>query len=106
MEGVCLRFFSNEFQKHKGKLLYEWLLEFAKKHEVHGGMVLRGIAGFGRHGVIHHEHFFELASNVPIEVSFYMKKEEALNLIKLVREEKIDLFYSLSSCEFGTAITS
>jgi len=27
MERVCLRFYVTEFQKHDGKLLYEWLLE-------------------------------------------------------------------------------
>lgn len=101
MKGVCLRFYMYELQKHREMLLHEWLLEFAKKNKVHGGVVFRAIAGYGRHGIIHEEHFFELASEVPIEVSFFMKREEAVNLISLIAIEKVNLFYSISEADYG-----
>lgn len=102
MKGVCLRFYVNEFQKHGGILIYEWLLELAKKNGVKGGSAFRSIAGYGRHGVLHEERFFELASNVPVEVNLLMKKEEAINLIRLIKDEGVDLFYSMSDSEYGT----
>ena len=62
MKGICLKFYTYELQKHQGVLLFEWLLEFAKKNGIRGGSAFRALAGFGRHGVMHAEHFFELAS--------------------------------------------
>lgn len=101
MKGVCLKFYTHEFQKHHGILLYEWLLELAKKNGIHGGSAFRAIAGFGRHGIMHEEHFFELASDVPIEVTFLIKKEESELLLKLVKNENFKLFYSISETEYG-----
>ncbi|MFT3790053.1 MAG: DUF190 domain-containing protein [Rudaea sp.] len=42
-------------------LLYEWLLERARKLGIHGGSAFRAIAGYGRHGRLHEQQFFELA---------------------------------------------
>ena len=104
MKGVCLRFYMHEHQKHlNGMLLYEWLLEFAKNNKIHGGSVFRGIAGFGRHGVLHEEHFFELTSNVPIELVFIITEHEAKRLIDLLRDaDIIDLLYVKTPIEYGT----
>lgn len=104
MKGVCLKFYTYEFQKHHGVLLYEWLLEFAKKNEIHGGSAFRGLAGFGRHGVMHEEHFFELASDVPVEVEFIISEKEIAKFLELLKEEKIDLFYTKSEIEYGSLI--
>lgn len=102
MKGVCLKFYTYEFQKHHGVLLYEWLLEFAKKNGVHGGSAFRALAGFGRHGVMHEEHFFELASDVPIEVKFIISEQESNRLLEILKNEKIDLFYTKSTIEYGS----
>lgn len=101
MKGVCLRFYMNEFQKHESMLMHEWLLEFAKKNGVKGGSTFRAIAGFGRHGVMHEEHFFELAANVPVEINFITKKEDAVNFINKIRKSGINVIYSMSECEYG-----
>lgn len=101
MEGICLQFYVNEFQKHHGKLVYEWLLEFAKKNGIPGGSVFKAIAGYGRDGKLHEEHFFELASEVPVKVTFFLSKEESEKFISLVAQELPNLFYSLFSSEFG-----
>jgi PII-like signaling protein len=101
MKGVCLQFFTYELQKHHGMLVYEWLLEFAKKNGIHGGLAFRAVAGYGHHGVMHEEHFFELASNVPVEVRFLLTKEESKKLIDLIKNEKIKLFYSICEAEYG-----
>ncbi|HCA27077.1 MAG TPA: hypothetical protein DEP05_05470 [Betaproteobacteria bacterium] len=100
MQGVYLKFFMTELQKHNGELLYEWLLEQAKKMGIPGGSAFRAIAGYGRHRKIHEETFFELAGDVPIELSFYLNEMQAAQLLQLVKTEKLNLFYVKSQAEF------
>src|SRR5436190_18951601 len=76
MKGSLLRFYVHENRKHHHILLYEWLLEHAKKTGVRGGSAFRAIAGFGRHGVLHEEHFFELAGDTTIEIAFAVTEAE------------------------------
>ena len=101
MKGIYLKFYTYEFQKHHGVLLFEWLLEFAKKNGIRGGSAFRALAGFGRHGVMHEEHFFELASDVPVEVQFIISEKEVDLLLDLLKKEKINLFYTKAEIEFG-----
>ena len=101
MEGVSLKFYTYDLQKHHGILLHQWLLEFAKKNGVMGGSAIKAIAGYGKHHVMHEEHFFELGSNVPVEVTFFLGKDDALRILELLKKEKINLFYSITMAEFG-----
>jgi PII-like signaling protein len=103
MNGTLLRFYVHENRLHRHVALYEWLLEQAKKQGIRGGSAFRAIAGFGRHGVLHEEHFFELAAEMTIVVEFLVTGEEADRLIDLVRAEAIGIFYARVAAEFGTA---
>ena len=99
--GAYLRFFMLENHRHRGILLYEWLLEQAKTMEIHGGSVFRAIAGFGRHGVIHEQHFFELAGDLTVRVDFVVSDSDADRLLELVSNEKLSIFYARFATEFG-----
>jgi len=101
MEGVYLRFYVHENRRHHGVLLYEWLLESAKKAGIHGGSAFRAIAGYGRHGVLHEQHFFELAGDLTVEVEFLLTEEQADTLLGLLQREKVGLFYAKTPAEFG-----
>lgn len=101
MNGTYLRFYMHENRKHHGLLLYEWLLETAKKAGIHGGSAFRAIAGYGRHGVLHEQHFFELAGDLTIEVEFLLTDAEAERLLGIVGQEQIRLFYAKVRAEFG-----
>jgi uncharacterized protein len=101
MKGVYLRFYVHENRKHHGILLYEWLLETAKKAGVHGGSAFRAIAGYGRHGVLHEQHFFELAGDLTVEVEFLVSDAEADMLLGLLRRERLQIFYAKVPAEFG-----
>lgn len=100
MKGICLRFYMHELQKHHGKLLYEWILESAKKKGIQGGSAFRAIAGYGRHGILHEEHFFELASDVPIEVTFILDAEQVEGFLSDLKRESVDLFYTVAPIEY------
>ncbi|GAA0721006.1 DUF190 domain-containing protein [Dokdonella soli] len=101
MKGCSLRFYLHENQKHRGMLLYEWLLEQARQRGIHGGSAFRAIAGFGRHGVMTEQHFFELAGQLTVLVEFIVSDQDADALLELVREEGAPLFYARLPAEFG-----
>ncbi len=101
MKGTYLRFYMHENHKHGGILLYEWLLERAKKLGVHGGSAFRAIAGYGRHGVLHEQHFFELAGDLTVEVEFLVPRAQAEKLLELARNERVRVVYAMSEAEFG-----
>lgn len=101
MADVFLKIYVGEAQKHHGVLLYEWLLEQARKMGIPGGSAFRALAGYGRHGVLHEESFFELAGNVPVEVGFAVSAEEAERLLDLLRRENLRVFYVRIPAEHG-----
>ena len=101
MNGMCLTLYTHELTKHHGILLYEWILEWAKKQKVPGGSAFRSIAGYGKHGILHEEHFYELPANACIAVKFFLKQEDVQRFLQMFKDEKISVFYSLSQVEFG-----
>lgn len=102
VNGTLLRFYVHENRRHGHILLYEWLLEQAKATGIHGGSAFRAIAGFGRHGILHEEHFFELAADMTVQVEFLVTDAEAAQLLDLVDREKESVFYTRVAAEFGT----
>jgi PII-like signaling protein len=100
MQGVHLRFYTYENRRHEGRLLYDWLLELARRHGIHGGSAFRAIAGYGRHGRRHEQHFFELAGDVPVLVEFLCSAAEAEALLETLRTAGVHLFYARLSAEF------
>jgi PII-like signaling protein len=101
MQGTYLRFYMHENRKHHGILLYEWLLERAKKEGIHGGSAFRAIAGYGRHGVLHEQHFFELSGDLTVEVEFLLEDAQAESLLDVLRQESVRVVYARTRAEFG-----
>lgn len=101
MEGSCLRFYLGEKQGHHGVLLWEWLLEKANKLGIRGGCAFRAIGGFGRHHAVHEERFYELAGSSGVEVEFIAKDEEIEQLLALVHQQSIRIFYARMPVHFG-----
>lgn len=89
MKGLFLRFYLHENRRHRHVLLYEWLLEEAKKLGIHGGTAFRAVAGFGHHGALHFHYFFELAADLTMQLDFLVSEEEAQHLFDVIRREKI-----------------
>ena len=102
MNGTLLRFYVHENRIHRHIALFEWLLEQAKKLGIRGGSAFRAIAGFGRHGILHEEHFLELAADLTVEVEFVVTEDEADALLALLKKERISIFYARVPAEFGT----
>lgn len=100
-QGVNLRFFMHANARHDGMLLHEWLLEQARREGLAGGSVFRAVAGFGRHGVLHEESFFELAGDLPLNVEFVLGADDAERLLDIVRAAGTELVYVRTPVEYG-----
>ncbi|MEO7051390.1 MAG: DUF190 domain-containing protein [Rhodanobacter sp.] len=100
-QGVHLTFYCHSRTRHDGLLLSEWLLEQARKRHLGGGSVFRAISGFGRHGVMHEEQFFELADDLPVKIEFLLLEEQAGGLLQLVREANVDVTYARYATSFA-----
>ena len=98
--GVHLTFYCHSRARHDGVLLSEWLLEQARQRGIGGGSVFRAIAGFGRHGVLHEEQFFELADDLPVKIEFLLRDDQAAALLQLVRDAGVDATYARWPADF------
>lgn len=101
MQKIYLKFYLTEKQHHQGKILHEWLLEKALALGVQGGSVYRAIAGFGRHGYLHEETFFELGGEMPTQVEFVLDEKLARALIDTLNAENLIVPYISHAVEFG-----
>jgi len=101
MNGCSLRFYLHENQKVHGRLLYEWLLDEARAQGIHGGSAFRAISGFGRHGVLQEQHFFELAGAQTVLVEFIVDDAQADVLLDLVRTSGARMFHARFPATFG-----
>jgi len=96
-----LTFYVSEKQLHAGKPLYEWLLEQARELGIQGGSAFRAIAGYGRHGRLREETFFELAGELPVKVEFIVEDDLADQFLEVLRGESLDIFYQRSTVQSG-----
>lgn len=101
MQGYSLRFYMHENQKHRGRLLYQWLLEQARDNGFVGGTAFRAIAGFGRNGVLNEQQFFECAGQETVLVEFLVSDEQARRLTDIALKDGAPLFYARFPVEFG-----
>lgn len=101
MNGTILRLYVHENRTHHHVSLFEWLLEQAKKMQIQGGSAFRAIAGFGRHGILHEEHFFELSADMTVQVEFVLTDAQADAFLALLRKERVSIFYTRLPAEFG-----
>ncbi len=101
MDGLFLRFYVHERDRLHGRPAWEWLLDQANRLGLRGGSAFRAMAGFGRHHVLHENHFFELAGALTVEVEFIVTEQEAEQLLALVGRESLRLFYARIPAQFG-----
>ena len=96
-----LSFYVSEKQHHAGMPLYEWLLEEAKVLGIPGGSAFRAIAGFGRHGRLHEETFFELAGELAVKVEFIVEESLAEKLLNMLHVENLKVFHVRHEVQAG-----
>ena len=101
-QGVQLSFYCHTRARHDGVLMYEWLLERAKNSGIGGGSAFRAMCGFGRHGVLREEQFFELADDLAVKVEFLLSEAQAQMLLEAVRASGVDVVYAIAPASFAS----
>jgi uncharacterized protein len=101
MQGIYLKVFVPEALRNHGVVLYEWILKQAESIGISGGSATRAVAGFGRHGHLHEQHFFELAGDLPIMLEFFAPEKDIDQLLTLIKEDSSSLFYIKFQAESG-----
>ena len=96
-----LTFYVSEKQHHAGMPLYDWLLEKANMLGIPGGSAFRAIAGYGRHGKLHEETFFELAGELAVKVEFVLDDNLAEQMMQRVRAQDLNVFYVRCKVQSG-----
>lgn len=77
IQGVCqcLRIYIGESDRHKGKPLYQAIVEEARALGLAGATVLRGMVGFGANSHLHTVRLLRLSEDLPIVVELVDRAE-------------------------------
>jgi uncharacterized protein len=86
--AVLLRIFIGESDKFSGKALYQYLVEYLRKHHYAGVTVLRGLSGFGKASKVHTSDLLELSSDLPILIEIVDTPDRIEELKKMFDETR------------------
>lgn len=67
-EGILLRVFIGETDRHDGRPLYEVIVNEARQRGLAGATVWKGFMGFGAHSRMHTAKILELSQDLPIVI--------------------------------------
>lgn len=83
-EGLLLRIFIGESDRHGGLPLYEWIVRTARQEGLAGATVLRGIEGYGRHSRIHTGKVLRLSTDLPIVVEIVDSRQRIESFLPII----------------------
>ena len=84
--GVLIRIFIGESDRYKDMLLYEAIIKEARKLNIAGATVTRGIMGFGATSRIHTSKIMRLSEDMPIIIEIVDAEEKISNLMPFLDE--------------------
>ena len=84
--GRILRIYLDEQARHKGKPLYEAVIDAAREAGLAGATVLRGIEGYGSHGEVHKTKILRLSENLPVVVEIADTAEKIAAFVPRLKE--------------------
>ena len=85
-EAKLLRIFLGESDKCGAVSLYEKIVIEARKQELAGATVYRGISGFGANSVIHKAKFLTISEDLPLVIEVVDEVERIDKFIPIVKE--------------------
>jgi len=68
--GKCLRVYVGANDQWRGTTLYIALVQEARRFGLAGATVVRGVMGYGAHGVVHEPHLLRPIGDLPVVVEF------------------------------------
>lgn len=75
-ELYLMRIYIGESDRWQRRLLSEALVDLFRENNFAGVTVLRGVAGFGAHSVIHTDRLLELSSDLPVIIEAVESREQ------------------------------
>ena len=83
-DAVLLRIFIGESDKIKGKPLYEQIVKEARRLDMAGATVLRGIMGFGADSRMHSTKLLTISEDLPVVIELVDRKEKIDKLMPFI----------------------
>ena len=83
-DGVLLRIFIGESDKHQALPLYEWIVKKARETGMAGATVLRGMQGFGADSRMHTAKILRLSQDLPIVIELVDTPEKIEAFIPII----------------------
>jgi PII-like signaling protein len=74
-DAELLRVFIGESDKHNGRPLFEVIVEEARRRELAGATVVRGIMGFGANSRMHTARILQLSEDLPLVIEIVDEPE-------------------------------
>ncbi|HEX6211556.1 MAG TPA: DUF190 domain-containing protein [Methylomirabilota bacterium] len=75
-EGVLLRIFIGEADRHEGRPLSEVIVEAARAEGLAGATAWKGFLGFGAHSRMHTARVLRLSSDLPVIIEIVDRREK------------------------------
>ena len=85
-EKTLMRIFISEADRHKGRPLYQVLLEMLREQGVARATALKGVAGFGAHSVMHTDQLLRLSTELPLVIEVIDREEKIQQIIPRFEE--------------------
>ena len=81
-EAKVLRIFISNTDKFKHNSLYEMIVFAAKRYDLAGATVLKGVMGYGSSSVIHSVKFWEITEKLPVVIEIVDEAKKLKSLQK------------------------
>lgn len=101
LEGKAklLRIHFGEDDKHKGKPLYQVIVQKCRELDIAGATVFRGIEGYGASTLVRRSHLLSFSSDLPVMVSIIDTEENLRKLLPFLDEVVSEGLIAMSDVE-------
>jgi PII-like signaling protein len=83
-EGMLLRVFIGESDRHDGRPLYEVVVNEARRLGLAGATVWKGFMGFGAHSRMHTAKILELSQDLPVVIEIVDAKDKVESFLPVL----------------------
>ena len=94
-----LRIFISESDRWKDKPLYMAIIDLCREREIRGATVLRGVAGYGLHKVLHTGSLLRLSGDLPLVVEIVDSEDKIKALLPSLEEAVGDGLVTMETIE-------
>ncbi len=89
-DAVLLRIFMGESDKIKGKPVYEAIVKEARRLDMAGATVLKGVLGFGADSRMHSAKLLTISEDLPVIIEIVDREEKIAKLMPFIDEHVVE----------------